>query len=271
MYSLSVLLDPKSSPTIPMPSAPSPDPMNDKDSIMSRDLPSPSWKLSRSPISPRSPRSPRSRTPPPDFESSFAGRNWEGLLEPHPILFRKRTSSSSLRETTTTHSVELHVQLQEADSTVPDQPTTTQETQSGQKRHCSNDDSEDEILKAMLSTSRDSPKSKPSPVNEQNTGTTDNKMDTCSVKKSTNISDTSDMTNDSEMGVAKQSHIIGEDQKGMQLISCYFSLWFVWSGQPLQRVTLSVVLVSFVYKLYFYTVLDNSPGILAVFLMQLTV
>lgn len=240
LYSLSVLLDPKSSPTIPMPSVPSPDPVNDKDPIMSRDLPSPSWKLSRSPISPRSPRSPRSRTPPPDFESSFAGRNWEGLLEPHPILFRKRTSSSSLRETTT-HNVELHVQLQEADSTVPDQPTTTiQETQSGQKRHCPNDDGEEEILKAILSTPGDSPKSKPHPVNELNTGTTDNKMDTYSSVNADKSTDTSDVTNDSEMGVAKQSHIIGEDQKGMQLLSYYFSLYILGLfgvGNPLQRVT----------------------------------
>ncbi len=32
-----------------------------------------------------------------------------------------------------------------------------------------------------------------------------------------------------------------------------------------------VVLFSFVYKLYFYTVLNNLSGIFAVYLMQLTV
>ena len=150
LLSLSLLLDPKSAPTIPMPTAATPDPINEKELIMSRDLPSPSWKLPRSPISPRSPRSPRSRTPPPDFESSFVGRNWEGLLEPHPILFRKRTSS--LKEV---HS-DLHVQLQEADSTVPDQPLLTTEEVGKplrQKRHRSSIEEDSGILKTILGAS----------------------------------------------------------------------------------------------------------------------
>ncbi len=190
---MSALLDPKCVPTIPMPIS-SPDTVTEKEPMISRDLPSPSWKLPRSPISPRSPRSPRSRTPPPDFESSYAGRNWEGLLEPHPIMFRKRANSSTLKET---HSI---VQLQEADSTVPDQPVSIEERVRRQKRHRSNSEEEAGILKAILCTPDKSVQSLPSPETETGDGS--------SCNESINSS------NDQIHSDVEEEHVINNNDKG---------------------------------------------------------
>ena len=164
MYRLSQLLEVK--PSVETQVMNSPDCiLENKEPVMSVDLPSPSWKLSRSPVSPRSPlspkspRSPRSHTPPPDFEY-LSGRNWEGLIEPHPILRRKRSSSSLFDshisyQSHVTHVT--HVQLQEADSTVSDQPLL-EGTETGKRPRIDSDDDDDSvIIKALLGVDEATP------------------------------------------------------------------------------------------------------------------